>query len=80
MTLGLSLSRRRIPHVQQLEMADCGPACLTMVLGYYGHHVSLDEVRDRVTADWRTERRRERSADALATLVAAYGVDDSEDL
>ena len=47
MTLGLSLSRRRIPHVQQLEMADCGPACLTMVLGYYGHHVSLDEVRDR---------------------------------
>ncbi len=43
-------------------------------------HAELDEVRDRVTADWRTDRRRERSADALETLVAAYGVDDSEGL
>ena len=41
------LRGRRIPHVQQLEMADCGPACLTMVLGYWGRHVALDEVRDR---------------------------------
>lgn len=39
--------RRRIPPVQQLEMADCGPACLNMVLGYHGRHVSLDAVRDR---------------------------------
>ncbi len=39
--------RRRVPTVQQLEMADCGPACLTMVLGFHGHHAALDEVRDR---------------------------------
>lgn len=38
---------RRIQFVQQLELSDCGPACLTMVLRFLGHHVSLDEVRDR---------------------------------
>jgi ABC-type bacteriocin/lantibiotic exporter with double-glycine peptidase domain len=36
---------RRIPYVQQLEAADCGAACLTMVLGYHGRQVKLDEVR-----------------------------------
>lgn len=33
----------------------------------------LDEVRDRVASDWRDDRRRERSAAAIETLVAAYG-------
>ena len=42
--------RRRIPYVQQLQMADCGPACIAMVLGYHGRHVSLDEIRDRFEA------------------------------
>lgn len=43
----IGLRRRRVPEVQQLEMADCGPACLTMVLGFHGRHVSLDAVRTR---------------------------------
>lgn len=38
---------RRVPPVQQLHMADCGPACLAMVLRYHGKRVPLDEVRDR---------------------------------
>jgi ABC-type bacteriocin/lantibiotic exporter with double-glycine peptidase domain len=38
---------RRVPYVPQLEMADCGPACLTMALRFLGRHVTLDEVRDR---------------------------------
>ncbi|MCC6651047.1 MAG: peptidase domain-containing ABC transporter [Candidatus Eisenbacteria bacterium] len=42
------LTRRRVPHVQQLNTADCGPASLAMVLAYHGRHVSLDEVRDRI--------------------------------
>jgi ABC-type bacteriocin/lantibiotic exporter with double-glycine peptidase domain len=61
--------RRRIPHVQQLEAADCGAACLTMVLGYYGRSARLDDVRNTVgvTRD---------GANALSILRAAevYGL------
>jgi ABC-type bacteriocin/lantibiotic exporter with double-glycine peptidase domain len=42
------LGRRRgkkVPFVQQLEAADCGAACLAMVLAYHGRTMSLDEVR-----------------------------------
>jgi len=38
--------RGRIPFVQQLSAMECGAACLTMVLGYWGRGTSLDEVRD----------------------------------
>lgn len=47
--LGRLLSRphrRQIPFVQQTTMTDCGPACLTMVLGYHGRIERLDTVRD----------------------------------
>jgi ATP-binding cassette, subfamily B, bacterial len=40
--------RRRIPHIAQLEMADCGAASLAMTLAYHGKHVGLEEVRDAV--------------------------------
>lgn len=40
--------RRRIPYVQQMESADCGAACLAMVLGYHGRETSLAEARDAV--------------------------------
>lgn len=36
---------RRVPYVAQMEMAECGAACLAMVLGAHGHHVPLPEVR-----------------------------------
>ena len=37
--------RRRIPYIQQTAAADCGAACLAMVLAYHGKEVRLDEVR-----------------------------------
>ncbi|HET9626751.1 MAG TPA: peptidase domain-containing ABC transporter [Kofleriaceae bacterium] len=37
---------KRVPFVQQLEATDCGPACLAMVLSFFGRDVSLDEVRE----------------------------------
>ena len=36
---------RRVPYIQQLEAADCGAACLAMVLAYYGKRITLDEAR-----------------------------------
>ena len=38
--------RRRIPLVQQLEAAECGAACLAMVLGYHGCNVRVETVRE----------------------------------
>ncbi|CAG7656897.1 peptidase domain-containing ABC transporter [Paenibacillus allorhizosphaerae] len=36
---------RKIEVIRQMEVADCGAACLAMVLAYYGKRVPLDEVR-----------------------------------
>jgi ATP-binding cassette, subfamily B, bacterial len=38
--------RKRVPVVRQLQMADCGAACLAMVLGYFDSGVKLDDVRE----------------------------------
>ncbi len=37
--------RRRIPYIQQLEVSDCGSACLAMTLGFHGRNVSPEEIR-----------------------------------
>jgi ATP-binding cassette subfamily B protein len=58
--------RRRVPWVRQLELADCGAACLGMVLAYHGKQVPLDELR-RVTSTNRD------GVDALAITQAARG-------
>ncbi|MGH9022928.1 MAG: cysteine peptidase family C39 domain-containing protein, partial [Acidimicrobiia bacterium] len=39
------MKRRRVPHVGQMQYADCGAACLGMVLAYHGCDVALDELR-----------------------------------
>ena len=44
------LKRRLIPFVQQTTNADCGAACLTMTLRYFGKDIRLETVRSIVTA------------------------------
>jgi len=48
--LDLRRGRRRIPFIQQMEAADCGAACLAMILGYWGKRLSLKEVRETTGA------------------------------
>jgi ATP-binding cassette subfamily B protein len=42
--------KRTIPSIRQMENADCGAACLAMVLGYFGKQVDLRELRDMTGA------------------------------
>ena len=37
---------RRYPALLQLSETDCGAACLSMILRYYGKHVSVNRLRD----------------------------------
>ena len=36
---------RNVPQVMQMESLECGAACLTMILAYYGRWVPLEQVR-----------------------------------
>src|SRR5215831_4355453 len=68
----LARSRRghKVPYIQQLEVTDCGAACLAMVLGYLGRDVGLDEVREAAGGSARD------GTDAAAIVRAAewYGL------
>ena len=41
----IKIARRRVPFVPQVELADCGAACLAMVLGYNGLRVDIGRIR-----------------------------------
>src|SRR5687768_18503397 len=62
--------RRRIPYIQQLEISDCGAACLAMTLAYHGRDVSPEEIR-------RATRTSRDGVDAISIIEAArsYGLD-----
>lgn len=36
----------KVPVVMQLEVMECGAACLTMILGYYGKWITLEQARE----------------------------------
>src|SRR3954470_17062031 len=46
----LGQKERRIPFVQQLTAAECGLACLAMVLGYHGKVIGREELRTLLSA------------------------------
>jgi ATP-binding cassette subfamily B protein len=56
--------RRRVRYVPQIEVTECGAACLTMILGYHGHHAPLSELRQACGVS-------RSGADALSIVRAA---------
>lgn len=60
---------RRVPHVQQTESADCGPACLAAVLRRFGRRVPLRELREATGTS-----RDGASAGALLAAARTYGL------
>lgn len=38
--------KAKVPVVMQLEFLECGAACLTMVLAYYGRYITLEQARE----------------------------------
>ena len=61
--------RRRVPLVQQMQAADCGAACLAMVLGYHGRYEPLDELREHLAIG-----RDGVSAKAIAEAAERFGL------
>lgn len=47
MTRGDDATARRLPVIQQNEIAECGLACLAMIARYHGHDVDLAGLRRR---------------------------------
>lgn len=41
-------ARKGTPVIRQSEQAECGIACLAMILGHHGHHISLRDLREMV--------------------------------
>ncbi|HEU4407502.1 MAG TPA: cysteine peptidase family C39 domain-containing protein [Polyangiaceae bacterium] len=72
---------RRTPFVAQMEETECGAASLAMVLGHFGHHASLAELREAcgVSRDGASAAALVRAARERGLEAAAHRV-EPEDL
>lgn len=61
--------RRRPPLILQASSAECGLACLAMILGYFGHSASVRELRETLGPG-----RDGISAGALVRAARRYGL------
>lgn len=59
---------KKVPVVLQVEAAECGIACLAMILGYYGHQIDLATLRRRYSVSIKgvTLRSLVQAADTLS--------------
>ena len=71
---------KTFPCDRQLDMMDCGPACLKMIAKYYGKYYSLQYLRDRcgITKEGVSLLNLSYAAESigLRTLSVKVGIDD----
>ncbi|NHN84960.1 ATP-binding cassette domain-containing protein [Acetobacter musti] len=72
---------KKVPVVLQVEAAECGIACLAMVLGFYGHEIDLATLRRRYSVSIKgvTLRSLVQAADTLGFTSRAVRL-ELEDL
>ncbi|OUC97804.1 ABC transporter [Streptosporangium minutum] len=61
--------RRRVPVIRQSTVADCGAACLAMVLGHHGRRTTVREVGEHLQVS-----RDGLTAFAIAEAARSYGL------
>ncbi|KAA6450007.1 peptidase domain-containing ABC transporter [Bacillus atrophaeus] len=61
---------RRVPVIRQMGQHECGPACLTMILGFHGSTISLNKISEQCGA-----QRNGVSATILKSVSKHYGLD-----
>lgn len=68
---------RSVRYIAQMEMAECGAACLAMVLGFHGRHVSLAEAREAcgISRDGTSAYAIARAAERFGLSVEALSLD-----
>ena len=71
----------RVPVIMQLEMLECGAACLTMIMGYYEKWITLEQARVDcgVSRDGSSARNIVQAAKSYGMNVKAYRL-ESESL
>jgi ATP-binding cassette, subfamily B, bacterial len=69
-TIFRQMIRRRAPVVLQMSVAECGPACLAMILGHLGRETGVSECREACG----TQRDGLTALD-LARTARAYGLE-----
>ena len=65
----LGRRQKRVPFIQQLSAMECGAACLTMVLAYFGKNIPLEQVRETCSVG-----RDGVTALTLVNAAALYGL------
>ena len=75
-------AKKRVPVLQQLNMVECGAACLAMVLSYYGRKTKVSEVRElcHVGRDGLSAQTILKAARSYGLRAKAYSVDDLDNL
>ena len=74
--------KRRVPVVRQTQLADCGAACLSMIVGFFGGSAKLDEVRELmgVRGDGTSALAIVKGARYLGLRATGYSISSADDL